>query len=454
MTDYLELARDIARRAAVRGVEAEAIIMDEQETKVRVDRGTVEQLAQSGSRGLGVRVIDRGRVGYGYTSDFRPGNIDDTWQAAAALARVASADEHRSLPDPQPIPEEDLEIWDPELPRVTVEQKIALAQQVEEAALACDPRVAMTNRCTYQDSIAHVYLANSRGFAGAYSRTTAFAYVIGIGRDEDGQTMAFGVDASNHFHDLDAQAIGQEAGLGAVQLLGGRPVETQIGTVVLDPMVTGSVLAVISQALTAESVQRGRSFLAGRMGQEVGCDKVSLLDNGRLKRGLASAPFDGEGVPTSATRLIDEGILQQAIHDSYTARKEGIASTGNAQRGSHRSLPVLGPSNFYLQPGTQSEAEIIAGVERGLYVTRIMQVGGINPVNGDCSMGASGLWIENGQVGRPISGVTIATTLPDLLQNIVAVGKDLRVVPFAGAIGATALRVDGVTIGGTAAQPT
>lgn len=449
MADYLELAQDVVRRSATRGVEAEAIIMDEQETMIRVDRGQVEQLSQSGSKGLGVRVIDGGRVGYAYTSDFSAASIEETWQAALDLARVATSDEHRALPDPQPIPDEDLEIWDPDLPAVSTEEKIAFAKQMEEAALAYDPRVVMTNRCTYQDAIAHVYLANSRGFAGAYDRTVTFSYVIGIGRDEGGQTMAFGLGASNFYRDLDAQAIGREAGQRAVQILGGQPVETQTATVVFDPMVTGEILGYLSMALTAEAMQRGRSFLIGKMGQQVGADRVSLLDNGRLKRGLASAPFDGEGVPTSATRLIDEGVLQNVIYDTYTARKDGVASTGNAQRGSHRSLPSLAPSNFYLQPGILSPDEIIAGVGRGLYVTRIMQTGGTDPITGDCSMGASGLWIENGQLTRPVTEVTVATTLPNLLQNIVAVGNDLRVVPFMGIIGAPTIRVEGVTIGGT-----
>ena len=449
MTDYLELAQDVVRRAARRGVEAEAIIIDQQQTIVRVDRGQVEQLSQAGSKGLGVRIIDGGRVGYAYTSDLTSGSIEETWQAALALARVATPDEHRALPDPQPIPDEDLEIWDPDLPGVSTEAKIAFARRVEKAALAYDPRVAMTNRCTYQDVIAHVYLANSRGFAGAYDRTVVVSYVIGIGRDENGQTMAFGLGASNFFRDLDAEAIGREAGQRAVQILGGQPVETQTATVVFDAMAAGEILGYLSMALTAEAMQRGRSFLIGKMGQEVGSDKVSLLDNGRLKRGLASAPFDGEGVPTSATRLIDEGVLQNVVYDTYTARKDGVVSTGNAQRDSHRSLPSLGPSNFYLQPGNLSRDEIIAGVDRGLYVTRIMQTGGIDPISGDCSMGASGLWIENGQLARPVSGITVATTLSDLLRSIVAVGDVLRVVPFMGAVGAPTIRVEGVTIGGT-----
>lgn len=449
MTDYLEMARDVVRRVAARGVEAEAILIDEQETLIRVDGGQVEQLLQSGSKGLGVRIIDGGRVGYAYTSDLTPGSVEEAWQAALALARVATPDGHRALPDPQPIPSEDLEIWDAALPGISTAEKIAFAKQMEEAALACDPRVAMTNRCTYQDAVTHVYLANSRGFAGAYDRTVVVSFVRGIGRDESGQTMAFELDASNFYHDLDAQAIGHEAGRRAVQLLGGQPVETQTAAVVFDPLTAAEIVDHLAEALTAKAMQRGRSFLVGQMGQQVGSAEVSLLDNGRLKRSLASAPFDGEGVPTSVTRLIDAGVLRRVIYDTYTARQDGVASTGNAQRNSHRGLPGLGPSNFYLQPGRLSRDEILAGVDRGLYVTHIMQTGGVDPINGNCSMGASGLWLENGQPVRPVSGVTLATTLPDLLRHIVAVGDDLRLLPLGNVAGAPTIRVEGVTIGGT-----
>jgi PmbA protein len=449
MTDYLQLAQDVVRKTAAQGVEAEAFIVDDTETSIRVDRGEVEQLSQSGSRGLGIRVIDGGRVGYAYTSDLSADGIEATRQAALELAKVATPDEFRALPEPQPIPDDNLEIWDADLPNISTEQKIALAKEVERAALDYDPRVAMTNRCSYSDAVSHVYLANSRGFAGSYARTVAYSFVIGIGRDESGQTMAYGLNASNFFSDLDAQSIGQEAGRKAVQILGGKPVKTQVASVVFDPMVVAELLGAVSRALTADAMQRGRSFLIGKMGQEVGSDNVTLLDNGRLKRGLASAPFDGEGVPTSATRLIDEGVLQNVIYDSYTARKAGVKSTGNAQRGSHKGAANLAPSNFYLQPGNLSQQDIISGVERGLYVTNIMQTGSINPINGDCSMGASGLWIENGQITQPVGSVTVATTLHDLLKQIVAVGSDLRFVPFGGVIGAPTIRVDGVTIGGT-----
>ncbi|MBZ0305410.1 MAG: TldD/PmbA family protein, partial [Anaerolineae bacterium] len=309
-------------------------------------------------------------------------------------------------------------------------------------------RVLMIPMCVYQDSIGRVYLANSKGFAGSYGRTVAFSYLMSIARDGNDMVQAFGLGASNYFSDLSAKEIGEEAARRAVQILNGKPVPTQTCTVVLDPLVAGELLAYLSAAMTAEAMQKGRSFLLDKLGQEVASDKVSLLDNGRMKRGLATAPFDGEGVPTSATRLIDEGIFQNVIYDSYTAKKAGVKSTGNAQRESHRQLPRLGASNFYIQPGHKTQEEIISEVENGLYVTRIMQTGGIDPISGDCSMGAYGVWIQNGKLTDPVSGVTIATTLPDFLKNISEVGSDLRMVPLAGAISTPTIRVDNVTVGG------
>ncbi|MBZ0291811.1 MAG: TldD/PmbA family protein [Anaerolineae bacterium] len=454
MTNYLELAQAVVKRAAESSsAEVEVIITESRETEIRVDRGEVEKLSQSDSRGMGVRVIEAGRTGYAYTSDFSDESIEKTWRTALELAAVATPDEYRALPEPQPIPDDDLEIWDQSLVEVATDDKIALAKRIERAALNYDSRVVMTNACTYQDGISHMYLANSKGFAGQYGQTVCVGFLYAFARDEaGGMTSGIGLGASNYFSQLDADAIGEEAGRKAVSMLGGQPVATQTGTVILDPVVGAQIVGTLAAALTAEAWQKQRSFLLDKMGQTVASDMVTLMDNGRMKRGLGSAPFDGEGVPTRATRLIDEGVLQNLIYDSYSARKAGVQSTGNAQRAGHRSLPQLQPSNFYMQPGNVTPEEMIKSVDKGFYVLNVMQTGGIDPVTGDCSMAASGLWIENGEIAGPVNGVTIATTLGDFLQNVTQVGSDLRMVPFFGNIGVPTLRIDNVIIGGTNAS--
>jgi len=444
--DYLQLAQEIVERGAQAGPEVEAYIQLSTEAQIEVNRGKVQRLSQADSRGLGVRVIDGGRMGYAYTSDFDA--AEETLAEALALAQAADPDPYRALPEPQPVTEASLEIYDPALETTPMETKVAMALAIEAAALASDPRVVAAMMGGYMDEVAHVILANSRGFAGRYAKSFAAGYLHAVARDEQGQTMGLGLGLSPFLDELDPAAIGREAGLKAVRILGGQPVETQQVTVVFDPITAAELVTWLAQALTAEAMQRQRSFLVDKIGQVVASDCVTLLDNGRLARGLASAPFDGEGVPTSATRLIDQGVLQAVLHNSYTARKEGVRSTGNAMRQSHRSLPQLGPSNFYLQPGSTRPEEIIAGVDRGLYVTSTMNVGGINPVSGDYSVGASGLWIENGELTEPVSGVTVGSTLGEILNHVVAVGNDLRFVPFGGIAGAPTIRVEGMVIAG------
>jgi len=449
MTDYLELAKSIVEQASSDGVEIEVVITDNKETSIQVNKGAVEKLSQSGSRGIGVRAIQNGKQGYAYTSDFSDESITETWQTAVTLSKVATEDEFRKLPEPEPISDEDLEIYDPAFDEVPVEDKVAVALKLEESALAYDEHVFMTQRASYGDQVQHMYLANSKGFAGEYSNSGAFAFLMALAKDDNGMVAGMHFGVSTKFEDLDPVSIGEGSAKKAVSMLSGEPVPTQKTTVVLDHFVGAQILAALSQALSASNWQRSRSFLMGKMGQEVGSSMVTLMDNGRLKGGFASAPFDGEGVPTKATRLIDEGVLQNLTYDSYTAAKEGTVSTGNAGRNGHQSLPGLAPTNFYMQAGEKTPEEIIKGVDNGFYVMRVMTTGGIDPVTGECSMSAEGVWIENGELTKSVGGVAIATTLSDFLMNVSDVGNDLMQVPFFGSIGVPTLRVDNVTVSGT-----
>jgi PmbA protein len=446
--DYLQIAQDAVKQAQAAGAEAEAYLAIGEQSNIQVDRGEVEKLSHAGSKGLGIRVIKDGQMGYAYTSDFSPDSIAQTTEAALTLAEVADSDEHRFLPNPQPLPDEDLQIYDPTIEAISMAEKVAFAKAVEAAALAADERIMMTNRATYIDSISRVYLVNSKGFASSFEHSFAGAYVMAIAQQEEERATAFGLGVSTRWEELDAQKIGADAGQKAARLLGGRAVPTQKATVVYDPFAAVGLIGALARALTAEAMQRHRSFLIGKMGQNVASDVVTLLDNGRLPHGLASRPFDDEGNPTTATRLIDEGVLQAVLYDTYTADKDGAQSTGNAARGSHRQPPNLAPSNFYLQPGHQTPEEIIAGVEKGLYVVDTMNTHSINPVSGDYSVSAKGFWIENGQLSSPVNEVTIALPLAELLQNVKAVGNDLTFLPFGGSIGSPTIRVDGVMIGG------
>lgn len=446
--NYSQIAQSVLEQARADGAEAEAYIATGSQTEITVDRGQVEKLSKAGSKGLGVRVMQNGQMGYAYTSDFSPESVAKTTQAALLLAQVSDADEYRTLPEPQPIPDEDLQIYDPEIEAKSTDDKVAFAKAVEAAALAADPRVVMTNRASYVDAVIHVHLANTKGFSGGYASTFAGSFLMAIAADGDERATAFGLGVSTAWRELDAEKIGRQAGERAARLLGGKPVKTQAATVVYSPFAAAGLVGALSRALTAESMQRNRSFLQGKMGQEVGSDVLTILDNGRLPGGMATRPFDDEGVPTNATRLIDEGVLQAVLQDTYTANRENGQSTGNAARGSHRGAPLLSPSNFYIQPGPQTPEEVIGEVESGFYVVNVMNTAAINPISGDYSVSAQGFWIEDGELTSPVNNVTIALPLDQLLKNVKAVANDLLFLPFGGSIGAPTIRVDGMMIGG------
>ena len=448
--DYLKFAQDVVSRAVERGVEAEAYINVGQKTEVNVDRGVVEKLSQAGSKGLGVRVIRDGRMGYAYTSDFGANSIEKTIEAAVTLASVADGDEYRSLPAPQPLPDDDLDVYDQAIVDLPIERKVEMARRIEKAAFRYDERIVLTNRCTLLSQYGSVAIANSKGIAGSYDKSFIGGFVMAMAADENDRSMAFGFDFGSRLADFMPSAIGKDAARKAVGMLGGKPVPTQRAPVVYSPMAATSVLGALSRALGAGAMQRNRSFLEGKIGQTVAADMVSVLDNGRLPGGIATRPFDDEGVPTAATRLIDEGVLQTALHDHYTATRDGTASsTGNASRRSHASMPTLDASNFYFQPGHETPEEVIGGVEQGLYVESVMNTASINPISGDYSISAKGYWIENGELSHPVNEVTIALSMQELLQNIKAIGSDLTFVPMMGALGSPTIRVDGVMIGGS-----
>ena len=447
--DYMQLAHEVVQTASAGGADAEVYIAVGSQTEIQIRQGEVEKLSYAGSKGLGLRVIRDGKMGYAHRSDFAPTSLTKTVEIALTLAAIADPDPNRTLPAPQPLPQDDLAIAEPSMLTVTMEEKVAFQKAVEAAAFAYDPRVKISNLNSYIDNVSQVFLVNSKGFAGSYQSTFAGGYIMVMAVDGNDRATGLGIRMGRSLNALDPEQIGREAGEQAVNLLGGRPVPTQVATVVYTPFAASGVLEALSRALTAEAMQRNRSFLQDKLGETVASDVVTLLDNGRLPGGLATRPFDDEGNPTSATRLIDEGVLQAVLYDEYTARKAGVSSTGNASRQGHHTPPHLTPSNFYLQPGHQSPAEVIAGVEKGLYVVNTMNTHSINSVSGDYSVSAQGFWIENGKLTHPVNNVTIALPLPQLLKNVQSVGNDLTFLPFGGAIGSPTIRVDGVMIGGS-----
>lgn len=445
MFDVVDRVLELAAARGARDVEAYA--ERGVSRRIKVYGGEVEQLVNARRRGVGVRVFRDGAVGYASTSDVGAEGLDAVVARAVANVAAADADPYRALPAAAGPPA-DVHAYDPRLAAATDERRIDLALSVEAAARAADPRVRTVEDTVYVDGDGEVFLTTSAGVRGSYraGRCYAFTYVLAEqdGKVETGVSYAVG----RALEDLDGPACGAEAAARACRLLGARTCPSMKASVVLDPFVAAAFFGVLSSALTAEAVQKGRSLFAGREGQEVADPRFTLVDDGTHPDGLDSAPFDGEGTPCRRTPLVQGGVLQGFLHDTYTARKAGTASTGNAQRG-YQSPPSVAPSNLVVEGAATPRGELVAGVDRGVLVTDAVGVhSGANPISGEFSVGISGVLIEGGRLTTPVREVTLAGDIIGMLKGIRALGDDARWVP-GGSVFTPSILVEGMAIGGS-----
>lgn len=441
-----DLAAGAVEEACRKGADAaDAFFARGEELVIEVRNQEVENLKVAREEGVGIRVTRGERLGFAYTSDLSRTAVSEAVADALANALVGSTDPYYVFPGPPAsFPEMDLD--DPGLKEVSQDVKIKIAQEIEQSGRAFDRRIRITEQASYEESYYEAVIANSEGLLAATRGSLCGGFASLVAGDDTGQETGFGLQFTRKFSELDPAAIGREAGFRAVRMLGSRRLETKRAAVVFEPYVVTNFLGLIAAALTAEAVQKGRSLFAGKVGKQVAAGNTTIIDDGALPQGLMSAPFDGEGVPSQRTVLIDGGELKGFLHNSYTAAKAGVTSTGNAARGSFKSPPELGNTNFYLAPGELEPEEIIRRTGSGLLLTEVMGMHTANPISGDFSVGAAGIWIEHGELTTPVRGMVIAGNILELLENIDLVGKDLRF--FIGK-GAPTIRVAGLTVSGS-----
>jgi PmbA protein len=422
-----QLVQDLLRTARTRGATAgDALLVENTSFDVEVRLGEVEKVQQSHQKRLGLRLFFGQRSATTSTSDLSEGSLRQLLDDTCALAQAMAADPHAGLPEATEaaaaLP--DLELWDDALGRLPVEDRTAMAREAERAALDYDSRITNSEGGGYGSSQSHVLYANSHGFLGQYRAGSASLAVSAIASDDSGMQSDSWYSTGRQLHRLHTPAaIGQEAARRALRRLGARKVATQKVPVVFDPATAASLLGHLCTAISGSALYRGASFLLGALDQRIAPDTCTVYDDGTLVAALGSKPFDGEGLPTRRTTVVERGILRSYLLDTYTARKLGMRSTGNAAR-SAGEPPSVSPTNFYLVPGTSTPEEIIASVPRGLYVTALIGFG-VNQVTGDYSRGASGLWIEGGELAYAVEEITIAGNLRHMLANIEMIGNDL-----------------------------
>ncbi len=448
MTEELEqLAARVVRVALDRGAtDAECTILEGDEFSVHVRMREVENLTEAGSRGAGLRVLAGKRTGSAYTSDLSNDGLDRMVQAALELASVTGEDPDAGLPEAGELGsiEGDLGLYSDDAAALDAGFKMEQAKRAEAAALDFDPRITNSEGASFDSNLGFRAFANSRGFQGSYRGSRCSLSVIPVAKDGEKMERDYWFTQARRAAALEDPAeVGRIAAERVLKRLNPRKIGTQKVPVLFEPRVARSLLNHIFEAVNGDAVYRKASFLAGSLGEKIASEKLTVVDDGTLPGLFGTSPFDDEGVPTRRTVVIDKGVLASFLLNTYTARKLGMKTTGNASRGITGNTGV-GSGNFFAEPGDLPPENILRGIRRGLLVTELIGFG-VNVVTGDYSRGAAGLWIEGGEIAYPVSEVTIAGNLRQMLAGIEEVGDDLE---FRGATASPTLLIHEMTVSG------
>jgi len=436
---------EAAVQAAQPGEAVEAYAERSAKTEVDAHRGEVEGLTFAESSGVGVRLIRDGRLGYAWAADPSLDEVRTAVVQARENATFATPDEHHVLPEAQPAEPIDA-LFHAGQASMPTERKVALALDLERRATSLDPRVTKVENVQYGDAVSRVAIASTTGVAAAYERTDVWCFVVALAERGAETQTGFSFRVARALDELEWEGVASEAVERGTRMLGATKPTTMKVPVLLDPFAGSSFLGVLAGALSAEAVQKQRSLFAELVGRQVGSEAFTVVDDGRLLEGPAASPFDDEGVPTGRTELFTRGTLNGFLHDASTAHRGGTVSTGNARRGSYRSVPGVGISNFYVEPGGTDLQSLLRRAEGGVLIQDVSGVhSGANPISGEFSVGATGLRITGGALGEPLREMTIASTIPDMLRAIVAVGSDLR---FFTAVGVPSILIGEMTVAG------
>lgn len=446
--ELLVIAERIVGRAEP-GEQLEAVATWSLDTEVRAYDGQVEHFVAAESAGIGVRIVRDGRQGLSWV-----GVLDDDVALAECVAEArdnasfGTPDPQAGLAQPDGVPVPTLELYDDRLLSMPTADKVDLAIELERRVMAADPRMVGLESADYADSVGASAIVSTTGVRAAGAETSAFLGTWALAAGDDGTTTGFGFSVGRSQVDLDMDAVVSDAVRRCLSMIGATKAPSERLNVVFDPYVTSQFLGLVAELLSGESVLRGRSAFADRLGESVASPLITLLDDPCDVAAPTAGDVDGEGLACRRVPLLSAGVLDGYLHNAYTARSMGVGSTGSAQRGSHRSVPGVGPRVTKVVPGAASVEEIWASVADGILVHEVSGLhSGVNPVSGDLSVGVEGVRLRGGSPAEPIREVTIGSTLPRMLMDVVAVGADLTYFPWEST-GVT-LAISDVTMSGT-----
>lgn len=450
LNELLELGDRILAMATKGGATvAECLLRSGAELSARVRLGKPELVEEASHRSAGLRVMKGRQVATTSTSDLTEAGIQRFVSDALELVELSQEDpfagpaDPSKLLDPNDTPE--LDLFDPKGGAVNAAQAIDIAKISEQASREFDPRITNSDGGTFSRTAGGAALVLSSGFRAAYKGSYQSLSVVPIAEDEGGKKRRGHAWTAKRFLDEldDPKFVGQDAARRTLRKLGAKSVATCEVPVVFDPEAARSILGMLAGCVMGSTIWRKSSYLFGREGTEIASSLVNIVDDPLIKRAPGSRPYDGEGLPSRKNVVVEKGVLRTYLCDSYSARKLERQSTGNASRGGSAGVSCS-TTNFILEPGTDSNEAIVKGTQRGLYVTDMMGYG-FNSVTGDFSRGASGFWIENGELAFPVSEVTISLNVDELWKRIDAIGSDLD---LRTATAAPTIRVGKMTVAG------
>jgi len=443
-----QIAGDLVDRAkAVGATAADVVVHEADEFSTTLRTGKIESLKEAVSKALALRVLIGIRSASSFSSDFSEQSLGRLVERTVAMAKVTSEDPASGLPEQGQLGRYagELDLFSSDVESLSTGDRIQLARRAEEAALGADPRIQNSEGAGFAASQGTVAYANSLGFVGSYRSSYCALSVSPIAQQNGGMQRDYWYSVARSAAALETpEAVGRKAAQRVLRKLGARKVSTCQVPVVFDPETARSLLGHVFDAVRGDAIYRSASFLTGKLHQKIAKENVTILDDGLRAGGFGSRPFDGEGIPSSITRVIENGVLQNYLLNCYTARKLGLQTTGNASRGI-AGPPGVGPKNFYMPAGPYSPEEILRSVVNGFYVTELIGFG-VNTVTGDYSRGAAGMWIVKGEPAYPVEEVTIAGNLAEMLDHIEMVGSDLE---FRSALASPTLLISGLTVAGT-----
>ena len=442
---------EIIRKAMSKGCDAaEVFIKSSRGVSVEAKNGKVEALEASLDFGIALRVIKKQKIGFSFTTN--PDGVEKIIDEAVEGAEWTNKDEFVGLPDCMQSGE--LSVFDNRIETLKDEDIIRDAILLEESSLSFDERIKKVRKAEVSVGLGSTAIVSSKGINTSYKSSYYAAHVTALAQDAGGDSqMGWDYAGSRRRGDIDIKAVGKEASRRAIELLGSRKISAVRVPVVLSTAVAVDFLEILSSSLSSEAVQKQRSFLTEKVGRNIISSLIDIIDDGTMAWGTGTKPVDDEGVPTLNKTLVSKGILNGYLYNTYTAKKDGVSSTGNAVRG-FKSLPGVGVTNLYLKPhGDQKSAvrsqngtnnnTLLKSMSRGILILGAMGVHTANPISGDFSVGISGLWIENGEAAYPVKEAVMSGNILDLFKKVEAVGSDLR---FYGSTGSPSLLIGDMDI--------